>query len=94
VKSTAILFGAADLFIIFLLQVVLVVGLLLAGREGGLGLWYQGGVAVGALLLASQLWSIRRREAEACLRAFRANQHFGAAIFAGILLDYTFRAAG
>ena len=41
VKSTAILFGTADLFIIFLLQVVLVIGLLLAGREGGLGLWYQ-----------------------------------------------------
>ena len=91
VKSTAILFGTADLFIIFLLQVVLVIGLLLAGREGGLGLWYQAGVAVGGLLLASQLWLIRQRDAEACLRAFRANQHFGAAIFAGILLDYTFR---
>lgn len=94
VKSTAILFGSADLFIIFLLQIVLVIGLLLAGREGGLGLWYQAGVAVGALLLASQLWVIRRRETEACLRAFRANQHFGAAIFAGILLDYTFRSVG
>lgn len=91
VKSTAILFGTADLFIIFLLQIVLVIGLLLAGREGGLGLWYQAGVAVGALLLASQLWLIRGREPVACLRAFRANQHFGAAIFAGILLDYTFR---
>jgi 4-hydroxybenzoate polyprenyltransferase len=91
VKSTAILFGTADLFIIFLLQVVLVIGLLLAGREGGLGLWYQAGVAVGALLLASQLWLIRRRDPAACLRAFRANPNFGAAIFAGILLDYTFR---
>ena len=94
VRSTAILFGTADLFIIFLLQVVLVIGLLLAGREGGLGIWYQAGVAVGALLLASQLWTIRHREPAACLDAFRANQHFGAAIFAGILLDYTFRAAG
>jgi 4-hydroxybenzoate polyprenyltransferase len=91
VRSTAILFGTADLFIIFLLQVVLVIGLLLAGREGGLGNWYQAGVAVGALLLATQLWTIRHREPAACLVAFRANQHFGAAIFAGILLDYTFR---
>ena len=91
VKSTAILFGTADLFIIFLLQIVLVIGLLLAGKEGGLGVWYQAGVAVGGVLLASQLWLIRRREPAACLRAFRANQHFGAAIFAGILLDYTFR---
>jgi 4-hydroxybenzoate polyprenyltransferase len=94
VKSTAILFGTADLFIIFMLQIVLVIGLLLAGREGGLGLWYQAGVGVGAVLLASQLWVIRHRDPERCLRAFRANTHFGAAIFAGILLDYTFRAAG
>jgi 4-hydroxybenzoate polyprenyltransferase len=94
VRSTAILFGTADLFIIFLLQVALVIGLLLAGREGGLGLWYQAGVAVGALLLASHLRMIRNRQPEACLRAFRANQNFGAAIFVGILLDYTFRAAG
>jgi 4-hydroxybenzoate polyprenyltransferase len=94
VKSTAILFGSADLFIIFLLQVVLVVGLVLAGREGELGLWYQAGVAAGAVLLANQLWMIRHRDPASCLKAFRANRHFGAAIFAGILLDYTFRAAG
>lgn len=94
VKSTAILFGTADLFIIGLLQVVLVIGLLLAGREGGLGLWYQAGVAVGAVLLASQLWIIRKRDPESCLLAFRANQHVGAAVFAGIVLDYTFRAVG
>jgi len=94
VKSTAILFGSADLFIIFLLQVVLVVGLFLAGREGGLGLWYEAGVGAGAVLLASQLWTIRHRDPESCLRAFRANRYFGAVIFAGILLDYTFSAAG
>ena len=92
VKSTAILFGTADIFIIFLLQVVLVIGLVLVGRDGDLGAWYQAGVAAGALLLAWQLWVIRQRDAPSCLRAFRANQHFGAAIFAGIVLDYTFRA--
>ena len=92
VKSTAILFGTADIFIIFLLQVVLVIGLVLVGRDGDLGAWYQAGVAAGALLLAWQLWVIRRRDTASCLRAFRANQHFGAAIFAGIVLDYTFRA--
>ncbi|MCL4791176.1 MAG: hypothetical protein KJ040_03900, partial [Gammaproteobacteria bacterium] len=30
-------------------------------------------------------------ETEACPRAFRANQYFGAAIFAGILLNHTVR---
>jgi 4-hydroxybenzoate polyprenyltransferase len=91
VKSTAILFGSADLFIIALLQVALVVGLALAGREAGLGAWYQAGVAVGALLLASHSLMIRSRTPTACLDAFRANAAFGAVIFAGIVLDYTFR---
>lgn len=91
VKSTAILFGSADLFIIALLQVALVVALVLAGREAGLGGWYQAGVAAGALLLASHSLMIRNRTPTACLDAFRANTAFGAVIFAGIVLDYTFR---
>ncbi|MEZ5564133.1 MAG: 4-hydroxybenzoate octaprenyltransferase [Gammaproteobacteria bacterium] len=94
IRSTAILFGTADLFIIFLLQIALIVGLLLAGAEAHLGGWYQAGVCVAALLLASQLWQIRHREPGACFRAFLANQYVGAAIFAGIVLDYTFRTIG
>ena len=90
VKSTAILFGSADVFIIGLLQAVLVTGLLLTGREAGLGIWYQAGVLAGAIQLLSQLWGIRKREPEACIQAFRANNLFGATIFAGIVLDYTF----
>jgi 4-hydroxybenzoate polyprenyltransferase len=90
VRSTAILFGSADLFIIVLLQASLIVGLLLAGQEAGLGIWYQAGVGIGAALLASQSWMIREREPEACLRAFRANHLFGATVFAGIALNYVF----
>lgn len=90
VKSTAILFGSADVFIIGLLQIVLVTGLLLTGREAGLGGWYQAGVAAGAVQLIAQLMAIRGREAGACIQAFRANNMFGATILAGIVLDYTF----
>jgi len=93
VRSTAILFGSADIFIITLLQAALVVGLLLAGQEAGLGPWYQAGVGVGALLLAHQTWTIRDRDPEACLQAFRANNLFGAAVFAGIALHYVFAPA-
>lgn len=94
VRSTAILFGSADLFMIGTLQALLVAGLALAGREAGLGTWYQGGVAAGALLLVRHSWLIRGREPAACLQAFRENHQFGATILAGIILDYTFRAAG
>ena len=82
------------MFIIGLLQIALVTGLLLAGREAGLGGWYQAGVAAGAVQLLAQLLTIREREPEACIRAFRANNLFGATIFAGIVLDYTFSLAG
>lgn len=93
VKSTAILFGSADLFIIALLQVALVIGLVLVGREAALGGWYQAGVAAGALLLAAQWQMIRHRTPAGCLKAFLANRSFGAVIFAGIVLDYTFSTA-
>lgn len=91
IKSTAILFGTADVFMLALLQILLVIGLLLAGGEAGLGGWYQSGVGIAALLLTQQLWWIRHREPAICLRAFRANERVGAAVFAGIVLDYTFR---
>ena len=44
----------------------------------------------GAIQLITQLWLIRERDPAACIRAFRANNMFGATIFAGIVLDYTF----
>ena len=91
VKSTAILFGAADLFIISLLMGVLVLGLALAGRESGLGLWYGLGLGVGAVLLLRQRWLIRSRDPSGCFAAFLESRHFGASLFAGIVLDYTLR---
>lgn len=88
VRSTAILFGSADLFIISLMQVTLLLGLFLAGRESGLGTWYLLGLLAGALLLARQRWLIRERRPDACLRAFLESHYFGAVVFAGILLDH------
>lgn len=91
VRSTALLFGAADLFILGLLMVVMVMGLVLAGQESDLGAWYLAAVAVVAVQLARQHWRIRQRDPAACLAAFRDNHALGATLFAGIVLDYTFR---
>jgi 4-hydroxybenzoate polyprenyltransferase len=93
IKSTAILFGPADLYMLAALKVVLVVGLVLAGQQSGLGAWYYAGVTIGAVQLLAMAVQVRGREPAACLAAFRANSAFGATIFAGIVLDYTFRAA-
>ena len=91
VKSTAILFGKADLFIITLLQVVLILAMILIGGVAKLGNWYILGVIAVIGLMVHQRILIRHRDPQRCLQAFQNNQFVGAALFAGILLDYTFR---
>ena len=93
IQSTAILFGEMDIAIIASLKIVLLAGLVLLGRDVGLGLWFGVGLGAAALFGLRQLWLIRRREPADCLRAFANNAWFGGAIFAGIVLDYIFRGA-
>ena len=91
VKSTAILFGPADVFIIMLLQVVMLLGLLLIGSAAKLGPWYTGSVGLVALFMLYQVALIRDRKPDGCFRAFLNNRFIGATVFAGILLGYTFQ---
>ncbi|SEE74948.1 4-hydroxybenzoate octaprenyltransferase [Pseudomonas coleopterorum] len=91
VKSTAILFGAADRLIIVILQGLALACLLLAGARFGLGGWFHTGLAVAALCFAWQWWHTRERERMACFRAFLHNHWVGLVIFLGIVLDYALR---
>lgn len=88
VKSTAILFGDADRIIIGLLQGVMFLGLILLGRQAQLDIMYYFGVFLAAILAIYQQYLIRQREPQACFAAFLNNNWLGAAIFAGIVLDY------
>jgi 4-hydroxybenzoate polyprenyltransferase len=90
IRSTAILFGDADCFIVGLLQLMFVLTLTLIGRTAGLGLWYLGSVAAAAALFLFQQLLMRERKPADCFRAFQNNRYLGAAIFVGIWLDYTF----
>ena len=90
VKSTALLFGDMDLFVIAGLQFVMVVALMLIGLRGELGAWYYASVVVSAGLMAYHLWLARDREPAGCFEAFLHNRHIGMAIFIGILLHYAF----
>lgn len=92
-RSTAILFGSADLFCIGLLQLILLLALVLVGEAAGLGTWYLGAVGIAALLLLRQRLRIKDRDPQHCFDAFLANRHVGAVIFGGILLDYLYRTA-
>ena len=91
VRSTAILFGDSDRHIIAALQAMTLVALALVGRRVHLGAWYAAGLVVAAALFVRQLWLIRRRDRDACFRAFLNNHYVGMAVFIGILLDYQFR---
>jgi len=88
VKSSAILFGDLDRHIIGILQVVMLLGLALVGRQAELGLWYYLGLLAGAGVFIYQQWLIYDRNREKCMKAFQSNSTFGAVIFAGIALHY------
>jgi 4-hydroxybenzoate polyprenyltransferase len=94
VKSTAILFGDADLFVIGGLQILMLLALVLVGEMASLSGWYFSSVAVAAVLMAYHLWLARDRDPDGCFRAFLHNHYIGMAIFVGIGLDYTFTPAG
>jgi 4-hydroxybenzoate polyprenyltransferase len=90
VRSTAILFGQADVFIISLLQVTMLIALFLIGEVAQLGMWYRLSVLVSALLMLYQYALIRNRNPDDCFHAFLHNRHIGMTIFIGIALAYIF----
>jgi 4-hydroxybenzoate polyprenyltransferase len=92
VRSTAILFGELDRTFIAGLQALFLVSLVLVGRSAALGAWYYGGLAAAALFCLYQSFLIKERDVVQSFRAFLNNAWLGGAVFAGILLDYTFRA--
>ena len=91
IKSTAILFGSADVFIVMLLQIVMLLGLLLIGAAAKLGSWYTTSVVFAATFMFYQILLIRDRDPGHCFDAFMNNRFVGATVFAGMVLDYTFR---
>ena len=92
VKSTAILFGRYDLLIIGSLQLVMLGLLILVGEMSGRGWIYYLGLLAGAGFFVYQQSISLQREPKACFEAFLNNNHFGMAVFLGLMLDYVFLA--
>ena len=92
VKSTAVLFGEVDLFVIAGLQLLMLLGLVFVGFRAELGLWYYLSVAVAAGMMAWHQWLARDRQPAGCFKAFLKNHLIGMVIFIGIVLHYTFSA--
>ncbi|TCV92414.1 4-hydroxybenzoate polyprenyltransferase [Luteibacter rhizovicinus] len=85
-KSTAILFGDADLAIIGILMGTFLVTMLLVGTRAALGWPYWIALLAAAGLFAWQQWIMRGRAREACLTAFRNNNWLGLALWVGIVI--------
>jgi len=91
VKSTAILFGDADRFIIGVLQASMLGTLWLLGANLDLAWPFYAGLVVTAALFVYHQYLIRGRAPEGCFRAFLHNNWAGMAIFAGLLASYLLR---
>ncbi len=88
VKSTAILFGAADRAIIAIIQTMTLAVLVTVGVNLELGVYYYVGLGVALLLMCYQQYLIRNRDGMHCFKAFLNNNWVGAAVFVGIALHY------
>jgi 4-hydroxybenzoate polyprenyltransferase len=90
-KSTAILFGEADLVAQGVLYVLFLAALGLLGQREHFGPWYFAGIGVAAALIVWEFRLARGRDRDGCFRAFLHNNWIGATVFVSIVLGVTMR---
>jgi 4-hydroxybenzoate polyprenyltransferase len=90
IRTSAITFGRYDVFAIMLCYAAALGIDLVCGWLLGLRWWFVAGVAVAAGMALYHYTLIRGRDRMRCFAAFRHNNWLGAALFAGVALDYAF----
>jgi 4-hydroxybenzoate polyprenyltransferase len=88
VKSTAILFGEYDRFMIGLFQLLFLLALILVGLDLGFSAVYYVGLVLAALIMVFEQFLIADRVPAHCFMAFLNNHWVGAVVFAGIMGHY------
>ncbi|OYO32232.1 4-hydroxybenzoate octaprenyltransferase [Janthinobacterium sp. PC23-8] len=91
IRTSAITFGRHDVAIIMLCYALFLLLWLACGWYLGLRYWYVAGLLVAAGCAVYHYTLIRARERLPCFAAFRHNNWLGAAVFAGVVLDFAFR---
>ena len=91
VKSTAILFGSYDRYIMAFLQFIIIGLLIIVGQMKNLSWPYYGGILVATGLFVYQQKLIYYRDKAQCFKAFLNNNWFGMVVFIGLLVDYLLR---
>ena len=88
IKSTAILFDDADIFIIGLIQSLVLIALIVIGQQASLNTIYYFSLIIGGCLFLYQLYLIRNRDQKKCMQAFLNNNWFGLVVFVGLFINY------
>ncbi|MDZ5632814.1 4-hydroxybenzoate octaprenyltransferase [Janthinobacterium sp. GMG1] len=91
IKTSAITFGRYDVAIVMFCYAVFLLLWLACGWYLGLRYWFVAGLIVAAGCAVYHYTLIRARERMPCFAAFRHNNWLGAAVFAGVALDFAFR---
>lgn len=90
IKTSAITFGRFDVLAVMLCYAATLGILGWVGYRLHLGWAFYIGLIVAAEIMGMHYVWIRRRERQACFRAFLHNTYVGLAIFMGIVLDFGF----
>jgi 4-hydroxybenzoate polyprenyltransferase len=88
IHSSALLFGKFDVSAVMACYSIALVLLAMAGLMIGAGMAFYTGLIVAGGIALYHYRLIRKREREACFKAFLHNNWFGASVFAGIVADY------
>ncbi|MFN9773915.1 MAG: 4-hydroxybenzoate octaprenyltransferase [Burkholderiales bacterium] len=88
IRTSAITFGRFDVAAVMASYAATLALLAWVGRLEELGPAYYAGLVVAAGIAAYHWTLIRDRSREGCFRAFNHNTWFGAAVFAGIAVDF------
>jgi 4-hydroxybenzoate polyprenyltransferase len=91
IKTSAITFGRFDVFAVMCSYVLSLAITAYCGHILGAGPAYFIGIGVAAAISLYHYQLIKSRERMACFAAFRHNNWIGAAIFAGIVIDFALR---
>ena len=88
IRTSAITFGRFDVAAVMLCYGAALAIFLVGGWQLGLRWWFVVGIAAAGGIALYHYTLIRARERMACFAAFRHNNWLGAALFAGVALDY------
>jgi 4-hydroxybenzoate polyprenyltransferase len=85
VKSTAVLFGKRDCFMIGTLQLLFLWLMVIVGVKAQLSLLYYVSLLIAGAFFIYQQWLIKQRDPAKCFKAFLNNHWVGLIIFIGIV---------